>query len=164
MISRVPRLPASPFVSLTSPPPPLSLFRRIKKQETNIFVSLRFLSFSFFSFSSSPSSFFLPGQHIRRGGGSTFQNVCKRPEHPAHPNTVHPAEKSYPSAPAISRVFLSRLTSPAVRRDNRRRPREIGPRRDTFVERAVPRACRALTQICETVLRLRSDCTAVRPP
>lgn len=85
--------------------------------------------FCFPPFSPSLPRFFSPGQHIRRGGGSTFQNVCKRPEHPAHPNTVHPAEKSYPSVVAISRVFLSRLTSPAAARNNRERARKIVARK-----------------------------------
>lgn len=79
LISSVSRLPSR-----------FSLLPRSKSKKRRIFLFLSLLSLclSLFRF------LFLPGQHIRRGGGSTFQNVCKRPKHPAHPNTVHPAEKS----------------------------------------------------------------------
>lgn len=51
------------------------------------------------------------------GGGSTFQNVCKRPEHPAHPNTVHTKEKvaSHPPASSTDYFFSpSRLVAHSI--------------------------------------------------
>lgn len=90
------------------------------KEKDRYFCFLRLSSRPLYLF------FFSLGQHIRRGGGSTFQNVCKRPEHPAHPNMVHPAEKSHPFVPTISWVFLLRLTSPTVTWNHRRHPRKIG--------------------------------------
>ena len=62
--------------------------------------------------------------------GSTFQNVCKRPEHPAHPNTVHTLEKveslsfSHPlacSSPIILPLAAAVLDFHANTRDDERR-------------------------------------------
>lgn len=41
-----------------------------------------------------------------RGGGSTFQNVCKRLEYPAHPNMVHTLEKIVLSSTSFHDCFL----------------------------------------------------------